>query len=78
MEKGEDGKDGGLFSDGDDGDDVFYQLNLFAWIGPTFQSYGTSKLKQVDNPSANYEPFQQIVRNGWIITLKVTQQEVGN
>jgi hypothetical protein len=34
-------------------------------------------MKQADNPSANYEPFQQIVQDGWIITLKVTQQEVG-
>jgi hypothetical protein len=77
LEKGTDGKDGGLFSDGDDGDDIFYELDLFAYIGPSLYSYGTTKMKQADNPSASYKPFQQIVRDGWIITLKVTQQEVG-
>lgn len=80
MEKGEDGGDGGLFSKGDDGDDIFYELYLYSYIGPQFYDYGTLRLKQTEGGAAGRDgkTVQRIVRDGWIITLEVESQEINN
>ena len=77
LEKGESGGDAGLFSDGDDGADHYYRLALYAWLGPSLSDYGSSQLKQqADAPGAQHQEFQQITRDGWVITLTVDGHEV--
>ena len=60
-----------MFSDGDDGDDVFYELSLYGFLGPTLFDYGTVRVKTAEE---NMTPVYRIVSNGWIITLEVEQQ----
>jgi hypothetical protein len=77
FEKGESGGDAGLFSDGEDGADHYYEITLYAWLGPILSDYGSSALKQADAPGAQYQAVQQIARDGWIVTLTVDAQQIG-
>jgi hypothetical protein len=77
MTKGKDGEDGGLFSDGDDGDDIYYEIMLYGFVGPVIYEHGTTQMKQVEESPAegNGSSVQRIVRNGWVITLEIEKRE---
>lgn len=76
LEKGEDGEAGGLFSDGVDGDNVYYKLTTFAFAGPSLSDYGTSQLKIADVGVCEKKPTQRIVQGDWIMTIDVDCQEI--
>lgn len=76
LEKGEDGEAGGLFSDGADGDNVYYELTTFAFAGPSLVNHGSTALKIADVGVCEKKPTQRIVQDGWIMTIEVDCQVI--
>jgi len=64
-------------SSGADGDNLYYELTTFAFLGPILIIYNESSALKIDDVgTCEKKPTQRIVENGWILTINVDCQDL--